>query len=231
MSGKRKLAQFAEMKTFPNVSEVSYAEVMNQNHDLKGNWAREIFQNNNPIVLELGCGKGEYAVGMARKYPSRNFIGVDIKGARMWRGAKTALEEKIENVYFLRSRIEFIDSFFAPNEVDEIWITFPDPQPRESREKKRLTSPRFINRYLNFLKKDGIIHLKTDAHALYEYSLDTATEMGFPVLAKTANLYSELHTLELDDLEKEVLSIPTFYEKMFSEKGHDICYLKFRNAP
>ena len=228
MGGKRKLAQFAEMKTFGNVLEVPYGDVFEKDHHLKGRWKKEIFGNENPIVLELGCGKGEYSIGLAQKYPEKNFIGVDIKGARMWRGAKTAIEESIVNVFFLRTRIEFIDSFFGENEVSEIWITFPDPQPRESREKKRLTSPRFLNKYLQFLDETGLIHLKTDAINLYNYSVEIAHQMPFDVLVKSNNLYKDLPELKLNQMEKEILQIPTFYEQMFKEKGHDICYMKLR---
>jgi tRNA (guanine-N7-)-methyltransferase len=226
MAGKRKLARFAEMKTFGNVLEVLHSEVLNVSHPLKGRWREEVFRNNNPLVLELGCGKGEYTVGMALKTPDKNFIGVDIKGARMWRGAKTALDEGIDNAFFLRTRIEFIDRFFGAGEVDEIWITFPDPQPQKSREKKRLTSDRFLGKYRKFLKNDGIVHLKTDNNPLYEYSKEIGPDSGFRVLTSTFSLYSDLPELKVNDLEKELLLIPTFYEKMFRDKGFDICYLK-----
>jgi tRNA (guanine-N7-)-methyltransferase len=229
MSGKKKLAQFAEIGTFANVIQVPYAEVFNKTHALKGHWISKEFKNENPLVLELGCGKGEYTIGMARKYPERNFIGVDIKGARMWRGAKTAIDEKIDHARFLRTRIEFIDSFFDKEEVDEIWITFPDPQPQLKREKKRLTSPRFLSKYLSFLKKDGFIHLKTDARSFYEYTLETADAMSLNVEIATDKLYHDLSSLPLTSLEKEILNIPTFYEKKFKEKGHEITYIKIRN--
>ena len=159
MGQKRKLEHFAEMKTFPNVYEPDTEEVLRQDYFMKGQWRSKHFKNENPIVLELGCGKGEYSVGMGRKYPNKNFIGIDIKGARMWRGSKTALEENINNVAFLRTRIEFIESCFAKDEVDEIWITFPDPQPQSTRERKRLTSPIFINQYKKVLSENGLIHL------------------------------------------------------------------------
>ena len=228
MSGKKKLAQFAEMKTFKNVLQVPFDEVFKKEHRLKGFWKKEIFGNENPIILELGCGKGEYTVGLARKYPGKNFIGVDIKGARMWRGAKTALEEKIENVHFLRSRIDFIDSFFGHEEVEEIWITFPDPQLRESREKKRLTSPRFLNKYLSFLDRNGVIHLKTDSQELYSYSMEISKEMPFSVELSTDDLDKNLRTFNIPEIEKEILNIPTFYESMFREQGKPICYLRMR---
>ncbi len=226
MSGKRKLDQFAEMKTFPNVLQVGYEEVYKKKHRLQGKWSAEIFSNNNPIVLELGCGKGEYTIGLARNYPDMNFIGFDIKGARIWRGAKTALEDKIANCFFVRSRIEFIDSFFQKDEISRVWITFPDPQPQLSREKKRLTSPRFLDKYFSFIKKGGVIHLKTGALSLYEYSLETAKTMPLDIEIATNQLYKDLPDLDLTETEKRILEIPTFYEKMFKEKGHEICYLK-----
>ena len=226
MSPKRKLVKFAEMKVLPNVIEVPFDDVFNKNHPLKGRWRQDVFKNDNPIILELGCGKGEYSVGMARHFPDRNFVGIDIKGARMWRGAKTATEENISNVRFLRTRIEFISSFFGEEEVDEIWITFPDPQPQLSREKKRLTSPGFLKRYFSFLKKDGIIHLKTDAASLYEYTVQVAKEMSLRLHIATDKLYQDLPSLDLDDIEKEILNIPTFYESLFKEKGHEITYIR-----
>jgi len=226
MSGKRKLDQFAEIKAFPNVLEVEYKEVFNKPHELQGRWAKEVFSNNNPVILELGCGKGEYTVGLARNYADQNFIGVDIKGARLWRGAKTAIEDNLTNCHFLRSRIDFIDSFFQKDEISQVWITFPDPQPQISREKKRLTSPRFLKKYLSFLKKDGVIHLKTDAISLYEYSLETANSMSLKVDIATSQLYKDLPKLKLTEVEKRILEIPTFYEQKFIEVGHEICYLK-----
>jgi len=147
MGGKGKLQKWAEIKTFNNVFEPTTEEVFKKDFTLKDKWHQKVFKNNNPVVLELGCGKGEYSIGMAARYPNKNFIGVDIKGNRIWRGAKTAFENKMENVFFVRTRIDFIDSFFAANEIDEIWITFPDPQPKDRLERKRLTSPMFINRY------------------------------------------------------------------------------------
>lgn len=224
---KRKLEHFAEMKTFPHVFEPELEDVFRTDYKLKGRWREEVFNNQNPLVLELGCGKGEYSVGMARKFPQKNFIGIDIKGARMWRGAKTSFEEKITNIAFLRTRIEFIESCFAKNEVDEIWITFPDPQPKEKREKKRLTHSLFIERYRSFLKKGGTIHLKTDNSFFYEYSLEEAKRNQFPILESTADLYGN----KIDSFDKdtqEILTIQTHYEKIFSKRGHPIHYLKFK---
>lgn len=227
MSGKRKLEHFAEMKTFPHVFEPALEEVFNADYHLKGQWAKKVFKNNAPITLELGCGKGEYTVGLAEAFPNKNFIGIDIKGARMWRGAKTVLEEGIKNAAFLRTRIEFITACFAQNEIDEIWITFPDPQKKDRREKKRLTGPLFISRYAQFLKPDGIIHLKTDSDFFYDFSLNEVKRNGYPILEQTDNLYQE-KMASLDKRTQEILSIKTHYEKLFTEKGHKIHYLKFK---
>lgn len=227
MGQKRKLEHFQEMKSFPNVYEPTIDEVFRTSYRLKGKWNSEHFKNNHPLVLELGCGKGEYSVGLARKFPNKNFIGVDIKGARMWRGSKTALEENLTNVAFLRTRIEFIASCFEKSEVDEIWITFPDPQPKEKKEKKRLTAPNFISEYKKFLKPNGIIHLKTDSQFFYEYSLSEAQRNNYSIIESTADLYGE-QIAAMDKDTQEILSIQTHYENLFKQKGHKIHYLKFR---
>jgi len=227
MGGKGKIQKWAEMKTFNNVVEPDTSEVFKKEHFLKGKWCSNIFKNDNPIVLELGCGKGEYSVGMGKHFPNKNFIGVDIKGNRIWKGAKTAFENKMKNVYFIRTQIDFIASFFNTNEVDEIWITFPDPQPKDRLVRKRLTSPMFINRYKNFLKPDGIIHLKTDHEGFFKYTLEEIERCNFKLLESTFNLYGEVIE-KLDDKTQEILSIKTFYEKLFSAKGHSIHYLKFQ---
>ncbi|MBL4708609.1 MAG: tRNA (guanosine(46)-N7)-methyltransferase TrmB [Flavobacteriales bacterium] len=227
MAGKRKLEHFAEMKTFPHAFEPELDEVFRTDYHMKGNWRKKFFKNENPLVVEFGCGKGEYSVGMGRKFPNKNFIGVDIKGARMWRGAKTAQEEDLNNIAFLRTRIEFIEACFAENEVDEIWITFPDPQMKDRREKKRLTGPLFIERYRKFLKPNGIIHLKTDSDFFYEFSVEECERNGYEVLFKTANLYKEgIQNFDTDF--QETLSIKTHYEQIFTEKGHSIHYLRFK---
>ena len=227
MAGKKKLEHFAEMKTFPHAFEPELDEVFRTDYKMKGNWRNEFFKNENPLVVEFGCGKGEYSVGMGRKFPEKNFIGVDIKGARMWRGAKTAQEENLKNIAFLRTRIEFIEGCFAKNEVDEIWITFPDPQKKDRREKKRLTGPLFIERYKQFLKPDGIIHLKTDSDFFYEFSVDECERNGYEILFKTDNLYKEgIQNFDADF--QEILNIKTHYEQIFTEKGHNIHYLRFR---
>ena len=227
MGGKGKLKKWGEMKTFNNVVEPTFEEVFRTSHHLKGKWRSEIFKNNNPIVLELGCGKGEYSVGMGEHFPAKNFIGVDIKGNRIWRGAKTAFENKMKNVYFIRTQIDHIASFFDENEVDEIWVTFPDPQPKDRLERKRLTSPMFIDRYKTFLKPDGIVHLKTDHEGFFRYTLEEIERCNFKLLESTFNLYGEAME-KLDPKTQDILSIKTFYEKLWSEKGHNIHYLKFQ---
>lgn len=209
------------MKTLPNVLQPSFEEVFKGNYHLQGNWSKAFFKNNFPIVLELGCGKGEYTCNLAQKFPGRNFVGVDIKGSRMWKGAKFALNNMMSNVAFLRTRIEFIDACFGKGEVDEIWLTFPDPQLKERRKKKRLTSARFLNLYKNILAEDGIIHLKTDSTELYEYTLFIIKHNYLPLIKATEDLYG-------DGAADKILGIKTFYEKMFLEEGKMIKYLKFK---
>ena len=178
--GKDKIRRFEENATFRCVVQPEFEEIFRKDYRLKGRWREDFFGNPNPIVLELGCGRGEYTVSLAERFSDRNFIGVDIKGARLWRGAKTATENAMPNVAFLRTRIEFIDSFFAPGEVDEIWITFPDPQLRKNRVKKRLTAPLFLERYARFLKPGGAIHLKTDSQHLHAYTKAVAEANAIP---------------------------------------------------
>ncbi|MFH1005033.1 MAG: tRNA (guanosine(46)-N7)-methyltransferase TrmB [Bacteroidota bacterium] len=216
---KNKLLRFEEMKSFSNVIQFPFEEVQN-GFWLKEKWNEVYFKNNNPIVLELACGKGEYAIGLAEKFPQKNFIGIDIKGSRLWRGAKTALEKNLLNVAFLRMRIDFIEHCFAKNEVSEIWITFPDPQP--NKEKKRLTHAIFLNRYKNILKPNSSIHLKTDNAELYEFTLKVIKENNFHLLLSTNNLYSE-NIFEFE----EAKSIQTFYEKQFLAERKNITYLSF----
>jgi tRNA (guanine-N7-)-methyltransferase len=224
--GKKKLLHFAEITTFHNVVEHCQTSSTIGNNLMKGNWHREYFKNNNPIVLELGCGKGEYTIGLAKKNPNKNFIGVDLKGNRIWCGAKTALEENINNVAFVRTRIENIATVFEKNEVSEIWITFPDPQPQKTRIRKRLTNSLFLNKYKQILNSDGIIHLKTDSAPLYEYTLEVIDEEKHTLLIKTNDLYSD----EIIDTKEfhEAQAIKTYYEKLFSDKGFKICYLQFK---
>ena len=216
---KKKLQRFAEMETFGNVIQTTFNEVYGKNHPLKGNWRKKVFKNDNPLILELGCGKGEYTIELARRNPGTNFIGVDIKGARIWKGAKTALQENLDNVRFLRTRIEVIDSFFSDNEINEIWVTFPDPQLKKKR--KRLTSSRFLNRYSGFLRVGGLIHLKTDNSVLFLYTLKLAEQNNFDILFQTGDLYHS-------DINDDVLHIKTYYEKGFLEQGMSIHYLCFK---
>lgn len=218
--GKNKLQRFADMATYKHVIQPTLQEVLNKDYSLKGNWNSQFFGNNNPIVLELGCGKGEYTVGLSKRFPEKNFIGIDIKGARIWRGAKTAVEENLTNVGFLRTRIEHILSFFAPNEVSEIWITFPDPQEKRIRAKKRLTSSRFLPMYQQFLKPDGVIHLKTDNHILYDYTYRLCLHNEIDIIKFTSNLYET-------ETDVDLLSIQTFYESQYLAKGVPIKYIQF----
>lgn len=231
---KHKLQQFAEIQQFSNVVHQVQRSATIEAHALKGNWKNTFFKNNFPIILELGCGKGEYTIGLGSNHKTKNFIGVDLKGNRIWRGAKTALEKGMENIGFLRTRIENIESCFAPGEVDEIWITFPDPQPQKTRIRKRLTSPNFLKKYLGILKADGIIHLKTDSALLYQYTLEVIEEYGFPVQVKSSDLYKELHSGKSNvevNYPPETFAIQTFYEKKFSDLGHKICYVRFQLKP
>ena len=218
--GKNKLARWTEFGSYNNVIQPQIEDVAGKDHPIKGRWNSELFKNTNPIVLELGCGKGEYSVGLAEKFPDKNFIGIDIKGARMWRGAKTASEQHLPNVAFLRTRIEFINSFFSPDEVDEIWITFPDPHPGGRNSNKRLTSPWFLNSYRLFLKNKGQIHLKTDNKELYKFTMRTLAYNNLETIFSTIDLYSE----QSDN----ILSIKTHYEKIFLTAGMKINYLSFR---
>ena len=206
------------MAELPNVFQFPFSVIHNEECPLKGHWNSNFFNNDNPIVLELGCGKGEYAVGLARKFPSKNYIGVDIKGARMWTGAKQAHTEGLANVAFLRTNIELIPHFFAPGEVSEIWITFPDPQMRKVR--KRLTSTRFMELYRMILKPDGLVHLKTDSPFLYTYTDAMVKVNNLPVVVNTDNLY---HSGITDD----ILEIKTFYEQQWLDRGPTIKYLQF----
>ena len=212
--GKDKLRRFAEIETFANVYQLEEGQV------LKGNWAANHFKNTNPVVLELACGKGEYSVNLATLFPDKNFIGIDYKGNRIWRGAKTAIEEGINNVAFLRIQIENLLDYFAEGEIDEIWITFPDPQPQDSREKKRLTFPAFLNRYKIVLKPGGCVNLKTDNDQLYAYTVEKTAESGLIVHKNTDHLYTS-------EFVNEVLSIKTYYEKKYLLYDKNINYIQF----
>jgi tRNA (guanine-N7-)-methyltransferase len=212
--GKDKLRRFAEVNTFSNVLQLDAGA------PFKGQWNTGFFKNTNPVVLELACGKGEYTVNLATLFPDRNFIGIDYKGNRIWRGAKTALEEGVNNVGFLRIQIETILDYFAPGEVDEIWITFPDPQPQISREKKRLTSQRFLDKYKLLLKPGGFINLKTDNDGFHAYTAGKITTTNLNLHIKTEDLYNSVYA-------DEVLSIKTYYEKKYLKENKNINYLKF----
>ncbi len=214
---KKKHARFAENATFPHLFQLSFNDIQ-QGFDMKGNWA-EFFGNNKPIILELGCGKGEYIVALSSQYPEKNFIGIDIKGARMWRGAKTTFENDVKNAAFIRTRIDQIEGLFAENEVEGIWITFPDPQP--AKERKRLTSPMFLNRYRKFLKPGSIIHLKTDSTDFFNFTLSVIRDQELELLFHTFDLYNS-------DLHDDVMLTQTHYEKIFLHKGVPIKYLRFK---
>jgi len=217
--GKNKLAKFEEMETFEHVVQAPFNKIKTENFHLKGKWSNAFFRNENPVALELGCGKGEYTVELAAKNPDVNYIGVDIKGSRLWQGAKTAQQKGLKNVAFLRTNIEIISQFFGENEIAEIWLTFPDPQMKKAR--KRLTSTTFLNKYKTFLKKNGIVHLKTDSNFQYIYTRELVNLNGFEILAETDNLYES-------ELLNETLQIKTFYEKQWLARGITIKYIAFR---
>ena len=220
---KGKLAKFADMDTYANVFQYPFSVMEQVVFDMRGHWHEQYFKNQNPIVLELGCGKGEYTVELAKRYPQMNFIGVDIKGARMWTGATQALKEGLGNVAFLRTNIEIIDRFFAEDEVNEIWLTFSDPQMKNPR--KRLTSTYFMERYRRFLIDGGIIHLKTDSNFLFTYTSYMVEKNQLPVIVKTENLYAEPSG---NTQFSEAAAIQTYYESMWIARGLNIRYMKFR---
>ena len=222
---KGKLAKFADMASYPHVFEYPFSVVEDVPFDMRGRWREEFFKNDNPIVLELGCGRGEYAVGLARRYPDRNFIGVDIKGARMWSGATESLNEGLHNVAFLRTNIEIIDRFFAPDEVQEIWLTFSDPQMKKPT--KRLTSTYFLERYRRFLQDNGLIHLKTDSNFLFTYTKYVVEGNKLPMEVCTDDLYAMPPTCETESGSLD-LSIQTYYEQQWLSRGLAIKYLRFR---
>lgn len=220
-----KLEKFRQFKVFSNCFTYLFDKYIleNQTMELYGEWQAEYFKNTNPIIIEIGCGRGEYTIGLAEKYPQKNFIGIDFKSNRMWTGAKQAVEKKLENVAFVRTKVEFLDKVFAPNEVNEIWITFPDPNEQKSREKKRLTHLRFLEHYKKFLVPDGIIHLKTDNDKFFQYTLEVLKNSDLQTELVSFDLYNES-----DVVFSEVKSIKTYYEQLFHEKGHSIKYCKFR---
>ena len=222
MGSKNKLKRFNENDTFHNVFQPNREELVDSLFPLKGQWNQQFFKNNNPLVLELGCGKGEYTLGLAELYPKKNFIGIDIKGARFWRGAKTAIENKLSNVAFIRAQIELIESLFEANEVDEIWITFPDPQIKYKRTKHRMTNETFLKRYKNILNETGIIHLKTDSEFMHGYTLGLLHGQGHEIQYANHDVYRQEGSPE------EVTAIQTFYESQYLVTKKAITYLKFK---
>lgn len=222
MGSKNKLKRFKENETFHNVYQPTREELLNNSYDKKGQWREKVFNNNNPIVLELGCGKGEYTVSLAERNPNINYIGIDIKGARFWRGAKTAIEENLYNVAFIRTQIELVEYVFGENEVDEIWITFPDPQIKYKRTKHRMTNLAFIERYRKILKANGIMHLKTDSEFMHGYTLGLLHGVGYEVIYANHNVY------KLEGSPKEVTDIQTFYESQYLEQDKAITYIRFK---
>jgi tRNA (guanine-N7-)-methyltransferase len=210
--GHKKLQRFAEIETFPNV--LIYPE------NMPGQWAA-FFKNNNPLTLELACGKGDYTVGLARRFPDRNFMGVDLKGNRIWRGAKTALDEHLNNAAFLRTQIDKLNNYFEKGEIAEIWITFPDPFLRNSKAKKRLTHPKFLQLYQPLLAKDGTINLKTDSPELYQFTQEVITAAGCTLIEDIPDVYA------MSDI-PPLLQIKTYYEGMHLEDGRTIRFLKFK---
>ena len=222
VGSKNKLKRFSENETFTNVFQPTREEVVGNEFPLRGKWNSEFFKNDNPIVLELGCGKGEYSVGLAERFPEKNFIGIDIKGARFWRGAKTAVESGMNNVAFVRTQIELINHIFAENEVSEIWITFPDPQIKYKRTKHRMTNAEFLDRYKKILKPNGFMHLKTDSEFMHGYTLGLLHGLGHEVIYANHNIYKN------EGAPAEVTGIQTFYESQYLEVNKPITYIKFR---
>lgn len=222
MGSKNKLKRFKQNESFSNVIQPVRDELINEKFKLKGSWNASFFKNNNPIVLELGCGKGEYTVAMAKRFLDKNFIGIDIKGARFWRGAKTAVEDNLNNVAFLRIQIELIEFAFNTNEVDELWITFPDPQIKYKRTKHRMTNAAFLERYKKILKPEGIINLKTDSEFMHGYTLGLLQGLGHEILYANHDVYN------LHGSPDEVTSIQTFYESQYLKHNKPITYIKFK---
>jgi tRNA (guanine-N7-)-methyltransferase len=222
VGSKNKLKRFKENDTFSNVFQPTREEVVTDQFSLKGKWNQDYFKKNNPIVLELGCGKGEYSVGLAEKFPDKNFIGIDLKGARFWRGAKTAVETGLTNVAFIRTQIELINHIFSENEVDEIWITFPDPQIKYKRTKHRMTNSQFLKLYKKVLKPEGVVNLKTDSEFMHGYTLGLLHGEGHEVIYSNHNVYVNEGSPE------EVTGLQTFYEKQYLEINKAITYIRFK---
>jgi len=221
LGSKNKLKRFIQNESFSNVIQPNRQELLSKNFNYKGNWNSLYFKNNNPIIIELGCGRGEYTVNLAKLNPDKNYIGIDIKGARFWRGAKTSIDEKLDNVVFLRTQIELINLVFGKDEVDEIWLTFPDPQIKYQRTKHRLTNPFFINLYKKILKDKGIVHLKTDSEFLHGYTLGILKSFSINLIFSNHDIYKN------NNAPDEVINIKTHYEKLFLESNKNISYLSF----
>ena len=222
MGSKNKLKRFKENETFSNVFQPMREELVDSQYEFKGEWNASVFKNDNPLILELGCGRGEYTVELAKKFQNKNFIGIDIKGARFWRGAKTAIEDHIPNVAFIRTQMELVDFVFAENEVDEIWITFPDPQIKYKRTKHRMTNSQFLKRYKTILKPEGIVNLKTDSEFMHGYTLGLLHGEGHEVLYANHNVYKQ------EGSPDEVTSIQTYYESQYLEQNKPITYIRFK---
>tara|TARA_B110000046_G_scaffold174920_1_gene199133 strand:+ start:555 stop:1229 length:675 start_codon:yes stop_codon:yes gene_type:complete len=222
LGSKNKLKRFNQNLTFPNVIQPSREELIENKYPLKGNWRKDFFKNENSIVLELGCGKGEYSVYLAKENLHKNFIGIDLKGARLWAGAKESLILELKNVAFIRAQIELVSDLFSENEIDEIWITFPDPQIKYKRTKHRLTNPQFLAKYKNILKPEGFIHLKTDSEYMHGYTLGLLEGMGIEVEYAHHDLYTNPYA------PKEASAVQTYYEKIYLEENKPITYLKFK---
>jgi len=222
LGSKNKLKRFVENESFHNVIQPSRDELLKNNFKFFGNWKELVFENSNPIVLELGCGKGEYTVNLAKLNPKKNYIGIDIKGARFWRGAKTALKENLKNVCFIRTQIELLGYIFNKKEIDEIWLTFPDPQIKYQRRKHRLTNPNFLSIYNSILKLNGIVHLKTDSEFLHGYTLGLLQGMSISPLFSNHDIYKN------HNAPKEVINIQTYYESIYLKEKKKISYLSFK---
>jgi tRNA (guanine-N7-)-methyltransferase len=225
VGSKNKLKRFQDNEVFENVIQPLRSEIVDEEFQFKGKWKRDFFKNDKPLILELGCGKGEYTLGLAERNKDCNYLGIDIKGARFWKGAKTALEGDLSNVGFLRTQIELVDQVFAKGEVDGIWITFPDPQIKWKRTKHRMTNPEFLKKYKHILSEEGIIHLKTDSEFMHGYTLGILEGLGHDILYAHHNIYVNHEAPE------EVVGIQTFYEQQYLDKNKSITYLKFRLKP
>jgi tRNA (guanine-N7-)-methyltransferase len=225
VGSKNKLKRFQDNEVFDNVIQPLRSEIVDEEFQFKGKWKRDFFKNDKPLILELGCGKGEYTLGLAKRNKDCNYLGIDIKGARFWKGAKTALEGDLSNVGFLRTQIELVDQVFAKGEVDGIWITFPDPQIKWKRTKHRMTNPEFLKKYKHILTKEGIIHLKTDSEFMHGYTLGILEGLGHEIIYAHHNIYVNHEAPE------EVVGIKTFYEQQYLDKNKLITYLKFRLKP